>query len=377
MAKQDYYDILGVKRDASVDDIKAAYRKLALKYHPDRNPGDKQAEDKFKEVASAYEVLSDAAKRQQYDQFGHAEDMHGGSPFSSGMDMSDIFDMFEHMMNGGAGRPKRKKSAPTGPNPREGQNLNSDISISLKDSFTGVSQAIREYRYVACETCSGKGAAAGSKFTTCSTCKGQGQIAYRQGFFSFGQTCQACGGEGITISDPCKTCKGQSRVRKYDTFTVNIPAGMPNGVALRIAGKGDAGMYGGPTGDFYLTIHVLADKNFSRVDNDLIATLPLTYPQLVFGCTMDIASLDGSMVTVKIPKGTSSGERVTISGKGFKKLKGSGAGDLVIIAHCIIPKKLSTEAKDALKTYAQASHDASEGASSTSGVSGFFKQFLG
>jgi molecular chaperone DnaJ len=303
--------------------------------------------------------------------------MQGGpNPFSSGMDMSDIFEMFEHMMGGGTGRPKRKKSAPAGPVPREGQNLNSEINISLKDSFTGASQTIREYRYVICETCDGRGAPESAKFTVCATCKGQGQIAYRQGFFSFGQTCQTCGGEGVIISDPCTTCKGQSRVRKYDTFTVTIPAGMPNGVALRIAGKGDAGMYGGPAGDFYLTIHVLADKNFSRVDNDLVAPLSLTYPQLVFGCTMDVTSIDGSVISVKIPKGTSVGERIIISGKGFKKLKGSGAGDLVIITQCIIPKKLSTEAKDSLKAYAQATQEPQEGTTG-SGAGGFFKQFLG
>lgn len=376
MAKQDYYEILGVKRDAPLEEIKAAYRKLALKYHPDRNPGDKQSEDKFKDVAAAYEVLSDSNKRQQYDQFGQVGEGQG-NPFGGNMDMSDIFDMFEHMMNGGTGQSKRKKGAPTGPIPREGQNLNSEISISLKDSFTGTTQNIREYRYVACDTCSGRGAQKNASFTTCATCKGKGQIAYRQGFFSFGQTCQTCGGEGVIISDPCATCKGQSRVRKYDTFTVNIPAGMPNGLALRIAGKGDAGMYGGPTGDFYLTVRISEDKNFSRVENDLIATLPLSYPQLVFGCTMEITSLDGSAISIKVPKGTNSGERITISGKGFKKIKGSGAGDLVIITQCVIPKKLSSEAKDALKLYAQASHDPAETASGNSGLSGFFKQFLG
>ncbi len=375
MAKRDFYDVLGVARTATNEEIKAAYRKLALAYHPDRNPGNKEAEEKFKEAAEAYEVLSDAQKRKSYDQFGHAGMAGAGGPgYGHGnMNMDDIFANFGDIFGDifGEQRRTRKKA---GPEPRRGHDLHKDISISLKDSYTGTKQEIGYYHFETCDTCKGKGTKAGTKPQACATCKGMGQVHYSQGFFMYSQTCSSCGGQGFTIPSPCPSCNGQSRKQVYDKFSVTIPAGIFDGAELRIAGKGDAGIYGGSSGDLFLKVTVTPDAHFKRVADDLTCTVILTYPQLVFGSQVEIENIDGTKETIKVNKGCPVGERIIIAGKGFPKLRGSGRGNLVIITNCDIPKKLSEKAKELLAEYSKEIGTSTQG---NSGIAGFFKKFLG
>ncbi len=378
MAKKDYYSILGVSRSATAAEIKSAYRKLALQYHPDKNPNNKEAEETFKEISAAYEVLSDEKKRQQYDHFGH-DGMHMGGGNASHMNMEDIFEnIFSDLFSQGSGSHTgggRRKKTTSGTTARRGNDLQKELSISLKDSFTGTTEEIKVYRFITCTTCDGRGAPKGTAFTPCSQCEGSGQVTYQHGIFAFGQTCPQCNGDGVKITNPCSQCKGHSRIQTYDTFSISIPAGINDGNDLRISKKGDAGIYGGTAGDLFLTIRVTPDKKFSRSENNLVAQLTLTYPQLVFGCQVEVTSIDGSQELVKIPKGCPIGERIELRGKGFKSLKNSTYGDFIIITQCSIPKSLTTQARDLLKQYATAIGE--EPTDTTSGIVGFFKKFLG
>lgn len=379
---KDYYQTLGVDRSATKEEIKAAYRKLAMKYHPDRNPDNKQAEEKFKEAAAAYEVLSDDTKRQQYDQYGHAQyeqmGSHGGGHHGD-MNMDDIFgnfgDIFENIFGGQAGGGKRKKSRATGPQPGRGHDLYKEVDLSLKDAFTGTKETVSFYHFLPCESCNHKGMAAGTSATVCTTCRGSGQVEFRQGFFAYAQPCTKCSGQGYIIPSPCTICRGQSRVQKYEKFSVTIPTGIHDGAELRLSGKGDAGVYGGPSGDLFLKIKIMPDKKFSRQENDLVCSLMLSYPQLVLGAQMEIESIDGTKELVKIPKGCQVGERIVIPGKGFTNIRNKIRGNLVIVTQCYVPKKISTAAKDALSTYAQeVGNEVGDGNGS---ILGFFKKFLG
>lgn len=372
MSKRDFYQVLGVSKTATADEIKAAYRKLALKYHPDRNPGNKQAEESFKEAAEAYEVLSDPKKRQQYDQFGHAGMASG--PGSQGMNMDDIFEHFGDIF-GDLFNQNRRAKKKTGPEARRGHDLHKDIQISLKESYLGTKQEISYYRFESCDTCKGKGTKPGTKPTTCTHCKGTGELHYSQGFFMYSQPCNVCGGQGYIISSPCPDCRGQSRKQVYDKFTVTIPAGIYDSAELRITGKGDAGMYGGPIGDLYLKVSIQPDSRFKRVKDDLVCTVVLTYPQLVLGSQIEIENIDGTKETIKIPKGCPIGEEILIPGKGFAYVRTNGRGNLVVVANCDIPKKLSPEAKQALGTYSQ--HIGTTVSEGSGGIAGFFKKFLG
>ena len=373
MSKRDYYEILGVSKSATADQIKAAYRKLALKYHPDRNPDNKAAEEKFKEAAEAYEVLSDTQKRSQYDQFGHAGASMGGMG-AGGMSMDDIFESFGDIFGSMFGGGQRRSARRNGIEPKAGHDLAQDVSISLKEAFKGIKKEIGFYHFVSCKSCNGKGAKSGSSAQACLSCKGAGQMQFRQGFFMYSQTCSACAGEGFIIADPCIECKGKSRIQQYDKFTVTIPAGVFDSAELRIAGKGDAGVYGGPTGNLYIRIHVLQDKKYSRQGDDLVCSLTLTYPQLVLGCQVEIESIDESKHIVKVPRGCQVGEKITIPGKGFASLRHKGVhGNLIIITQCHIPKKVSSDAKKILTDYsAIIGTNTEEG-----GISSFFKKFLG
>ena len=377
MSKKDYYTILGVAKGASKDEIKKAYRKLAMKYHPDRNPDNKEAEEKFKESAEAYEVLSDDTKRQQYDQFGHEGFKNmGGGHGGHGMNMDDIFSQFGDIfgdMFGGGGQQRRKTT--TGPEPKRGHDLHKEITISLKDAYLGLKKEISFYHFFACDDCSSKGTAPGTSVQICSACKGAGQRHIQQGFFAFAQPCSPCGANGFTIPSPCKTCKGQSRVQKYDKFTVNIPAGIYNGAELRVPNKGDAGVYGGGAGNLYVKIRVTADKKFQRSDDDLVCTIMLTYPQLVLGCQIEIENIDSTKEMVKIPKGSAVGEKIILPGKGFVKLRNKTRGNLVVVTQCHIPKKLSAEAKKLLTDYSDII--GTEAKDNEWSISGFFKKFLG
>ncbi len=380
-ANRDYYAILGVPSTASEADIKAAYRKLALKYHPDRNPNNKEAEDKFKEAAQAYEILSDAKKRKQYDQFGQAgvDGMGAGAGGGHhGMDMDDIFnnfgDIFGDIFRGESSR--KKRTSTSGPMAARGHDLHKEMAITLKESFLGVKKEMAYYHFFPCQDCNQKGVKKGTSVAVCNECQGSGQLTYRQGFFVYAQTCAACGGHGYTIPSPCATCSGQSRVQKYDKFTINIPSGVYDGAELRISGKGDAGVYGGSAGDLFIKVVVMPDKTFKRVGDDLVCSLMVTYPQLVFGAQVEIESIDGSKQTIKVKKGCPVGEKIMITGKGFPKVRGNSRGNLMVITKCHIPIDLDEKAKDALHNYAEALGQSTEDKSDGS-IVGFFKKFLG
>jgi len=375
MAKKDFYEVLGVSKTATQDEIKAAYRKLALKYHPDRNPDNKEAENKFKEAAEAYEVLSDKDKRAQYDQFGHAGPNMGGFGGQQG-NMDDIFSQFGDIFGDffGGGQQQKRRTKKTGPTARQGQDLAKEVTITLEDAFNGVKKDITYYHFVSCETCRSKGTKEGTSFKTCTVCHGAGQVQYQQGFFAFSQACSACSGEGFIIESPCSTCKGQSRIQKYDTLSISIPKGIYDEAHLRVAGKGDAGVYGGPAGDLILVVHIMPHKHFRRSDDNIECTIKVTYPQLVFGCQMEIENIDQSKELLKIPQGCPIGEKIHIAGKGFHKVRGKGRGDLVVTIACDIPKKLSSEAQQKLKEYSELIGTKTEGNGT---IAGFFKKFLG
>jgi molecular chaperone DnaJ len=374
--KKDFYKILGVEKSASAAEIKKAYHKLAMQYHPDRNPNNKEAEAKFKEAASAYEVLSDTDKRAKYDQYGHAayENMQQGGGHHGGMDF-DLNDIFNSMFNGGGRSSHRNK--PSGPTPQRGQDLAKNLSISLKEAYLGVKKDITFSHYFVCSTCNGQGTPEKSGISTCQKCHGYGQVQVQQGFFAFAQPCRDCQGQGFKIKTPCKDCQGQSRRKEKEMVTVSIPKGIFQDAEVRVTGKGDAGVYGGPAGDLYLRITIEADKGFQRDGDDLVCSVMLTYPQLVFGCQINIELIDGTQESIKIPKACPVGEKIVIPGKGFAKLKnkGAGAGNLIVITQCQIPKKLSDASKDLLKNYSEAI--GTETKSEDGFISSFFKKFLG
>lgn len=376
MSKRDYYQVLGVKKSASLVEIKKAYRKLALKYHPDRNPDNKEAEAKFKEAAEAYEVLSNEQKRRQYDQFGHAGmDGMGGGTGAHGMNTEDIFsnfgDIFGDIFGGGSSQRQRK----SGPQPQRGHDLHKEIKITLKDAFLGTQKEIGYYHFVPCETCKGKGLAPGTTTHQCSKCQGSGQLNFRQGFFMYSQTCNECKGQGYTIPSPCTTCHGKSRKQVYENVTLTIPAGIFDGAELRKTGNGDAGVYGGRSGDLLVRIVVSPNKKFKRSGDDLVCTISLTYPQLVLGSQVEITSIDGTKQMIKIPKGCPVGEQIIIPGKGFPHLRNKMRGNLVVITQCHVPKKLSADAKKKLTEYSNIiGTDTKE---SEGFISAFFKKFLG
>lgn len=376
MAKRDYYEILGVTKTSTPEEIKKAYRQLALKYHPDRNPGDKEAENKFKEATEAYEVLSNQEKRTRYDQLGH-EGMGQGYGPNHYDDMGDIFenfsDIFENLFGTGAGG-QRRKPKKAGPTAQRGHDLSQRIEITLKEAYTGCKKDIKIYRLEKCDVCKGTGCKDDSKPSSCATCQGRGTVHYQQGFFAYSQPCSACHGQGFKIIDPCSTCRGQTRVQKHEKLSVTIPAGIFNQAELRITEKGDAGVFGGEAGDLYLAIDIKPDAKFSRDENNLITSLNLTYPQLVLGCQVEIENIDGTREAVKIPKGCSVGKLIRVPGKGFAHLQGRGVGDLIIIAQCDIPTKLNEDTKKALLEY---SEKLEAQGSNPSGISGFFKKFLG
>ncbi|HSC24744.1 MAG TPA: molecular chaperone DnaJ [Candidatus Babeliales bacterium] len=379
MNKTDYYKILGVDSSATTDDIKTAYRKLAMKYHPDRNPNNKTAEDKFKEATEAYEVLGDTQKRSQYDQFGHAgmhnNGMGSGHGHSGNMNMEDIFenfgDIFGSMFGGGAAKHRRKK----GPQPQAGLSLTKELEITLKEAFLGTKKEIAYHHFFTCDSCKGSGAQTGTSAQTCTTCNGSGEMHFKQGFFMYAQACTSCNGKGFIIPTPCSTCNGQSRVQRYDKFTVNIPHGIYDNAELRVSEKADAGLYGGPAGDLFLHIRVKENKAFKREQDDLVCHVMLTYPQLTLGCQLDIESIDETKHAIKIPKGCPVGEKIVISGEGFYKLRGKARGNLIIITQCFIPQKISAEAKKKLQEYADAV--GTQTTNSEGFITSFFKKFLG
>lgn len=377
MAKKDFYEILGVSKNATEQEIKAAYRKLALKYHPDRNPGDKQAEEKFKEAAEAYQTLSDKQKRAHYDRFGHEQPNMGGPQggwSTHEMSMEEILRSFGDIFGGFGDAFGFEDRAENARASRQGHDRHVDIAVTLKEAYEGTKRDLSYHRLQACSVCKGSGVKPGHDIERCKKCKGTGKQNQQRGFFLFSQPCPACQGQGYTIEHPCEACGGNSRKQALEQFSAKIPAGIFDGAEIRITGKGDDGLFGGPAGDLYVRVSVSKDKKFTRIEDDLVCTLVLPYPQLVFGAQIEIEMLDGSKEAIKVPKGCPAGNRIIVTDKGFVRLRGRGKGNLVVIVQCHIPQKLSAQAKETLKSYAEQMDTKPD---DDSGVTGFFKKFLG
>ena len=352
MAKRDYYDVLGVNKSADKEEIKKAYRKLALKHHPDKNKGDKSSEEKFKEASEAYHVLSDEKRKANYDQFGHAAFQGAGgqggfSNFDFSSSFSDIFeDVFGDFGDFGFGRQSRG-----GRSRNRGNDLRYDISINLNDAFIGTEKKVNYTTYKKCKTCSGSGAKPGSKPSACSYCGGQGRVRSSQGFFTIQQTCPECGGEGQKITNPCGNCNGMGKQQSNENVAVKIPQGVDDGTRIRLAGKGEAGSKGGSNGDLYLFISVEPHNIFKRSEENLYYELPISFTDAALGSTVEVPSIDGKKTKIKIPSGTQSGKQLRLKGKGMPVLKRSIYGDLYIRIITEVPTSLTKRQKELLTEF--------------------------
>jgi molecular chaperone DnaJ len=344
VSKRDYYEVLGVPKTAGDQQIKSAYRKLALQHHPDRNQGNEGAEEKFKEAAEAYAILSDGEKRAKYDRFGHAG---VSSQAGAGFDPS-TFAGFEDIFGGifgdffGGGRRG---------GPERGSDLRYDLEISFEESAKGAEMALQIPRQEQCETCRGSGAAEGSKPTTCPQCQGRGQLRYQQGFFTVARTCGQCRGTGTVIAKPCLTCKGAGRVQKERKLTVRIPPGIASGQRLRLTGEGEAGPAGGPAGDLYVVVHVQEHAFFQREGNDLYCEVLVSYPKLALGGEIAVPTLDGNE-SLRIPESTQTGTTFRLRGKGMPDVSNRGRGDLQVTVKVEVPRKLSKDQRRLLEELA-------------------------
>lgn len=343
MSKRDFYEVLGVERGSTEAEIKKAYRRMAMKYHPDRNPDDKDADEKFKEATEAYEVLSDAQKRQAYDQYGHAgvdPQMGGAGGFGGGGGFSDIFgDVFSDFFGGGSSRRG---------GPQSGADLRYNMELSLEDAVRGKTVEIRVPTLVECKGCNGSGAKKGTKPVTCTTCKGAGQIRMQQGFFAVQQTCPRCQGSGQMITDPCTSCHGQGRIEDSKTLSVKVPAGVDTGDRIRLSGEGEAGTLGGPSGDLYVVVNVKPHDIFERDGRNLHCEVPISIVDATLGGELEVPTLDGR-VKLKIPEGTQTGKLFRLRGKGVTPVRGGGVGDLICRVVVETPVKLNKRQRELLE----------------------------
>lgn len=344
---KDYYHILEVGKNATDGELKKAYRKLALQYHPDRNPGDKKAEEKFREISEAYQVLSDKQKRAQFDQFGRVFDENSGqSGFSGGFDSS----VFEEFFGGafgdffGSARSGSQKKRP-----RKGSNIEYSIEIDLKEVLKGASKKIKIPKNSSCKRCDGTGAEPGS-LSTCSRCNGTGQVVQRQGFFTLATTCPACGGVGRIIKDKCKECKGEGTIREYKTLDVKIPAGIEDGMTLRLSREGNGGLNGGPSGDLFVHIKVKEHEYFKREGRDVHLEVPISFIDAALGTTLNIPTLE-SFEEIKVNAGTQPGEYITLKGKGLPDIQGYGIGNQKVKLNVMIPKQLNKKQREMLESF--------------------------
>jgi len=348
MAKRDYYEILGVERGISEAELKKAYRRLAMKYHPDRSPDDKNAEEKFKEASEAYEILSDAAKRSAYDQYGHAgvdPQMGAGGAGFGGGNFSDIFgDVFSDFFGGGGGRGGGRGGA------QRGSDLRYTLDLDLEDAVRGTTVTIRVPTLVNCKPCAGSGAKKGSSPVSCTTCGGIGQVRMQQGFFSVQQACPRCHGSGKMISDPCGSCQGQGRVEEHKTLSVKVPAGVDTGDRIRLTGEGEAGAQGGPSGDLYVVVSVREHQIFQRDGKHLYCEVPISFVDAALGGELEVPTLDGR-VKLKIPEGTQTGKLFRLRGKGVAPVRGGGAGDLMCKVLIETPVKLTRHQRELLEGF--------------------------
>lgn len=350
MAKRDYYDVLGVSRDASDNDLKSAFRKAAMQCHPDRHPGDENAEHRFKELNEAYDVLKDGQKRAAYDRFGHAAFEHGngmGGAAGFGADFASSFaDIFDDLFGVGGGRARSRSQG------RErGADLRYNMEISLEEAFRGKAAQIKIPTTVTCEACSGSGAKPGTSPKTCRTCAGSGRIRHQQGFFTLERTCPTCQGRGTVIDDPCPSCSGAGRVTRERSLTVNIPAGVEDGTRIRLAGEGEAGVRGGPNGDLYIFLSVQPHDFFQREGTDVYCRAPISMVTAALGGEFFVPTLDGARAKVKIPEGTQSGRRFRLPGKGMPVMRSKAFGDMYVQVVVETPQNLTKRQKELLQEF--------------------------
>jgi len=368
MSKRDYYDVLGVGREAGAEDLKKAYRKLAMKYHPDRNPDDKNAEQKFKDLNEAYEVLKDDQKRAAYDRFGHAAFEGGGGPghgagFGGFGGFADIFEeMFGEVMGGGRRGGGRASN--------RGADLRYTMDISLEEAYAGKKATIHIPTSVICDTCGGSGAKEGTQAKTCGTCGGLGRVRAQQGFFTIERTCPTCNGQGKVIADPCGACSGSGRVRRDKTLEVTIPAGVEDGTRIRLAGEGEAGLRSGPPGDLYIFLSVTTHRLFHREGANIHCRVPIPMTTAALGGSIEVPSIDGGRAKVAIPAGTQTGTQFRLRGKGMSVLRSPSRGDMFIQAVVETPMNLTKKQKELLEEFAKAAGDDSTSPESH----GFFKK---
>ena len=357
--KRDYYEVLGVARNVSTEELKKAYRKLAIQFHPDKNPGDKKSEEKFKELSVAYETLSDPQKKKMYDQFGHAASNMGGGggagPFGGGFgggdfggaSVNDIFgDIFGDLFGAGGGRGRTRG----GRRVRSGADLETQVDITFEEAFKGVEKVITLNKRANCEPCQGTGAKTGTQPETCKTCGGRGEVTFQQGFFAVSRPCTNCHGTGQIIANPCTSCKGAGKLKKTSQISVTIPAGIDTGQRLKLTNEGEAGENGGPPGDLYIVVNVLDHDFFTREGADVICDVPITFVQAALGDEMYVPTLDGK-VEMKIPAGTQSNKAFRLKAKGLPKLGQYGRGDQIVRVIVEIPSKLNAEQVDALRKF--------------------------
>jgi molecular chaperone DnaJ len=354
MAKQDFYETLGVAKSASADDIKKAYRKLAMKHHPDRNPGDRNAEQKFKEISEAYDILKDDQKRAAYDRFGHAafEQGAGRGPGDFGFagGFADIFDeMFGEFMGGG----RRNQTGPS-----RGSDLRYNLEISLEDAFRGKQTTVRVQTLAACEQCKGTGAEAGSRPAACPTCYGRGRVRVQQGFFTMERTCTTCQGVGRVIDNPCRACAGQGRMRREKTLSVNIPAGVEDGTRIRLGGEGEAGVRGAPAGDLYIFVTVTPHPIFQRDGANIYCRVPISITTAALGGAIEVPTVDAGRTRVTVPPGTQSGHQFRLRAKGMTVLRSPARGDMFIEAIVETPVNLNKRQQELLREFEKAGENA-------------------
>ena len=351
MAKADFYEVLGVPKGASAEDLKKSYRKLAMQYHPDRNPGDKVAEHKFKELNEAYDILKDDQKRAAYDRFGHQafENGGGGRPGSGDFGgFSSFSDIFEEMFGGG-GRAGGGAQAPG-----RGSDLRFNLEVSLEDAFKGNATSIRVPTWATCDGCHGSGGNNGAQPVTCPTCSGNGRVRAQQGFFTIERTCHTCGGLGKIIKDPCRICGGTGRTRKEKTLSVNIPAGVEDGTRIRLSGEGESGLRGAPPGDLYVFVSVKPNRFFQREGMDLKCRVPIAMTTAAIGGTIEVPTIDGKRSRVTVPAGTQAGQQMRLKGKGMPMLRGSSRGDMYIEMSVETPVNLNKRQKELLQEFEKA-----------------------
>lgn len=345
--KLDYYEILGVAKSASADELKKAYRKLAMQYHPDKNPGDKEAENKFKDINEAYDVLRDEQKRAAYDRFGHAAFESGGGGGGFGFDVGDIFDeMFGEMFGGG-----RRQQQASG----RGADLRTDLEITMAEAFTGAEKTIRIVTSAQCKDCSGAGTASGSSPVACPMCNGAGRVRAQQGFFTIERTCPSCQGMGRVIKDPCKSCGGAGRVRQERTLAVNIPAGVEDGTRIRLAGEGEAGLRGAPAGDLYVMLSIKPHPLFQRQGANLFCRVPIPMTVAALGGDIEVPTIDGEAAKLSIDAGTQSGHQMRLRNKGMSVLRSKARGDLYVELAVETPVKLTKRQKELMEEFAKES----------------------